>query len=245
MIRTLWNHRSFFIGGCFGLISGLIISRFVYVILFVTVIGMFVPAYADMTDSFGIQLSQSCMTMIKNNITSACPTYEEILAIFPDTSNQLASGSFGYSDNGVYERQPSMMKKHYEFYRYDDTKRMWVDPPSDVLFRMRIITIEPSLTQYKTTQTTIDKQVLEIGHGRWNDLQCKGITMGAPDWIFLLGDTIQYFDHDCEPGYTNFDSTKDLYFKGQDYDLTTSYKYKLDRFIKDAKERCKGLCFEY
>jgi len=33
----------------------------------------------------GIVLSQSCLTMVKNNMTTNCPTYEQLEALFPDT----------------------------------------------------------------------------------------------------------------------------------------------------------------
>lgn len=247
MIGKLWAHKLFFIGGLFGFLAGLYASRFLYSIIFLIVIGiMLVPAYAY-PESLGIQLSNSCLTMIRHNITTVCPTYEEILVIFPDTSNQRISGAFGYSDDGVYERQPTKFKKHYNFYEFETEKILWIDPPGDLRFRstVKMITIEPSLPEYKTLQRSIDEQVLEIGHGRWNDTQCKNITMGAEDWLFLLGDTLQYVNNKCNPAYTNFDNTKELYFKGQEYDNTTSYKYKLDKYIAEAKERCKTLCFEY
>jgi len=247
MIGKLWAHKSFFVGGLFGFLGGLYASRFIYPIILLAVIGvMIVPAYAY-PESLGIQLSNSCLTMIRHNITTNCPTYEEILVIFPDTSNHRMSGGFDYSDDGVYERQPTKIKGHYKFYEFETEKILWIDPPGDMRFRstMKMIIIEPSLPEYKTTQTTIDKQMLEIGHGRWNDILCKNVTMGAEDWLFLLGDTLWYMDHNCNHAYTNFDNTKELYFKGQEYDNTTSYKYKLDKYIAEAKERCKELCFEY
>ncbi len=241
----MWKHKSFFIGGIFGFLSGLFASQFLYSVILLVVVGMFfIPAYA-WPESIAIQISNSCMTMHRHNVTSDCPTYEEILTVFPDTSDHIMSGGFAYSDDGVYERQKTKIKNHYEFYRYNDETMIWVDPPNDVRSRMKVITLESRLPEYTIKEQTLDSHQLNIGIGRWNNIECTRVTMTSDNWLFLLGDTLQFLKNSCDPKFTNFNNIKTIYFKDQDFDRTNSLQYKLNQWILDAKERCKGLCFEY
>ena len=97
------------------------------------------PDLTGMTKLIGVKLSQSCTTMIKNNITNNCPTYEELAQL--DTSNTRFSGEFGYED-GWYHRLDSPFKNGFESYKYDPTIRIIVDPPSNHQSRIKMITIE-------------------------------------------------------------------------------------------------------
>ena len=89
---------------------------------------LLMPVSADARDNFdvGITLSKTCQSMIKNNFTTNCPTYEEILTLFPDTTNQQVSGEFQYID-GIYQRGPTDFKNHFNFYTYSDNV-VWVEP---------------------------------------------------------------------------------------------------------------------
>ena len=62
---------------------------------------------------FGISYDNTCKTMIKNNITSNCPTYEDIITLYPDTSIKGVSGEFGYRD-GIYQRLPTKLTNSFE-----------------------------------------------------------------------------------------------------------------------------------
>ncbi len=92
--------------------------------------------FAEAT-TIGISLSRSCQ------ISTTCPTYLDLL-IF-DNTNQYYSGFLNYSDNGVFERQKSPYKNHWEFYRY--SKQLWlvVDPHGEQIPHLtKHIIIEPS-----------------------------------------------------------------------------------------------------
>src|SRR3990172_7744127 len=65
---------------------------------------------------YGISYDNTCKTMLKNNLTTTCPTYEDIITLFPDTSNKFVSGDFGYY-NGLYQRLPTKLHNSFEYYR--------------------------------------------------------------------------------------------------------------------------------
>lgn len=213
--------------------------------LILTIPILLIPLAYAQPDHIGIQLSGTCRAMIINDIPG-CPTYEEILTLHPDTTDKRVSGHFDYSDNGFYERQKHEFGKNlWKYYIWDEGTMIWVDPPGSMKDRVRLIVIEPSLPEYKTKQTTIDNKTLAIGFDRWHNPNCSKTVMSAKDWVFLLGDTINFVKHNCNPEFTNFDPIKYLKWEEREFDRTTTYKYKLDKFIAEAKERCKGLCWEY
>src|SRR3990172_6828162 len=102
------------------------------------------PIYAE---NFGITLDNTCKTMIRNNISSNCPTYEDIITLFPDTSNQDVSGKFAYY-NGVYQRGPEKLFDSFEYYRFWDRPILFVDPPMETSIRIKLITIRANLDEY-------------------------------------------------------------------------------------------------
>ena len=184
----------------------------------------------------GITLSKTCLAMIKNNITSTCPTYDEILILFPDTTNQNISGKFVYKD-GYLQREHTKFVEHWGFYTYQPVT-LWIDPPGDIVGRIATITIEPSLPDYlvQESQKLINNTMI-VGHSRWVDSQCYRSTITAADWIFLTGDTINLMFHNCDPAFTNFYHLKSKFFGASYQDVATSNKYKLDQVIKLAKEK--------
>jgi hypothetical protein len=64
--------------------------------------------------NFGIVLDNTCKTILRNNVTSNCPTYEDVITVFPDTSIQDVSGRFDYFD-GIYQRGPEKLHNSFEY----------------------------------------------------------------------------------------------------------------------------------
>jgi hypothetical protein len=203
-------------------------------------IGAGLPAFADL----GISLSNTCLTMLKNNVSSNCPTYEEILTLYPDTSNRMISGDFDYSE-GILQRQNSKYNDHFQFYRYDNVPTRWIDPPADVIEKIPMIRITSSDFTYKIPSQVITNNTLLIGQSRYISNNCDEAIITADNWLFLLGDTVQYMDHKCDPAFTNFDEIKIKTWEKTKHDITTSYKYKLDTWIKESLKKCKNKCFTY
>lgn len=195
---------------------------------------------------YGIVLSNTCITMIKNNLDSNCPTYEELNTIFPDTSNRQVSGDFVFKD-GYFQRDITSMKNHLNYYSFQDRVVTWIDPPGDILNNIHVITIETSLPEYKIEKLShsLDHNTIYLGHDRHVDTRCNKASITATDWLFLTGDTMRFMSNDCDPKFTTFDHVKTVLQEKTEFDISTSYKWKLDSWLAEIKETCRGLCFEY
>lgn len=194
------------------------------------------------TNSYGIVISQGCRTMLQNNITTTCPTYEEINVLFPDTSNQYILGEFGYKD-GIYQRLHSgftLEKGICNFQQCDNL--VILDPPVVLWNKLNIIEIRPSLDDYlfrgKTQSYNATEHSITLGHGRYID-SCRYAYIDSNLWEFLAGDSMNFISHQCDPDYTNYDSTKTTYLTKIEHDISTSYKWKLEQWIKQAVADCK------
>ena len=190
-------------------------------------------AYAD----YGIVLSNTCLTMLKNNISTNCPGYDEIMALFPDTSNQKVSGGFIYKD-GILQREEPQYEHHYNNYIYESKDKMWIDPPGDVLDRIHLITITSRDFIYPIKDQKITDSSIKIGQGRYIAPNCRSAIITAENWPYLLGDTMVLLLHNCDRTFTNFDEIKIQTWERTKHDITTSYKWKLDQWVKESKEKC-------
>lgn len=220
-------------------------KQYYYIIVF-SLFLLLVPLQADARENMdvGISLSKSCLTMLKNNMTTNCPTYEELNTLFPDTSNQEISGKFVVKD-GIWQRDSTRYNSHYNWYAYSD-KITWIDPPGDLVGRIPTITIETKLPEYLLRGSNeMSNNTIILGHSRYVDDRCYRATITADEWVFLTGDTINLLLHDCDPKYTTFDHIKKTYLEATIHDITTTYKYKLDTWIAETKKNCLGLCREY
>lgn len=209
----------------------------VWIFLAVVIISLVVPVFAVQgSPQYGIILSKSCLTMLSNNITTACPTYEEIAVLFPDNTNQKTSGKFDYKD-GIWQRgQPKIFNPIQE-YVFRPTSTLWIDPPGIVLNQIDIITILPSVPEYKIpiNSTRMDDYNITFGVDRWINPNCSEIKITAKDWIYLTGDSLNLLSHNCDLSYSSFNGTVTHYFEKSYQDFTMSSKYKLEEFIKAAK----------
>ena len=114
----------------------LTISLLVAITIILTIVVFSWMQEADAT-TIGITLSRSCQ------LSSNCPTYEDLIQY--DNSNQYYSGFLKYSENGIFERQQSPYKNHWEFYKYTNNLWIFVDPHGEQLNHLdKIIPIEPS-----------------------------------------------------------------------------------------------------
>ena len=93
----------------------------------------------------GIDLSQSCIIQIKNNMTTDCPTYLDLRQL--DSSKQEISGYFK-RENGYYFRGNPVLLESWRFYDHDPTIRIIIDPPNGMSERIRTITIQDNFDVY-------------------------------------------------------------------------------------------------
>lgn len=218
-----------------------------FLILLLLVPLFVVSANAErIVDDYGITTSKKCQIMIKNNITSDCPTYEQILELFPDTSPRQYIGDFKIID-GLVQREPMNVKIdncwHYlNSLSWTQSKTIWVDPPGCVQPFIKMITIESNFNEYpldKNLSNQMSNYTILMGTERYVNSGCTESIINAADWPFLTGDTLQLMNHNCDPSFTSFDHIKKLYFEKSNQDISTSNKHKLDEFFKSAKEKYK------
>ena len=191
-------------------------------------------------EQYGIAYSRTCHQMLVNQINTDCPKPEELLALFPDTTDQRAVGKLVLIDGIIQRAKPSIIKVE-RFYDRSEGSVMWFDPPNDVRMRIKMIFIEPSLPAYKTGDESIkmDDYNVSFAKDRYITPNCGEAKISAKNWMFLLGDTMNLLKHDCDPAFTSFNGTVTLQFAKSYQDLATSNKYKLDEMVKLAKEKYK------
>jgi hypothetical protein len=221
-----------------GVHLGIVLS--IALALMVPIVVYAAPLPSD-TQTIGIQLSQTCQTMLKNNVTTTCPSYEDLVNLGWDDSLP-GSGEFEY-DNGFYHRGIPMYKNVHELYRYDDY-HILIDPPSSIASRTKIIIINPTLPEY-----------IPLGEYKKEDHQrivakdryvadCKEATITSDNWQFMISDTIYYLRNGCT--HTNFEELTVIDDYISTMDRTTSKQYKHDRWIEESIEKCKTqICKEY
>lgn len=199
---------------------------------------LLVPMVPMVDAHMGIILSGTCTTLIKNNMTTICPSYEDIVTVFPDTSEPRMSGAFTYED-GWYHREYPPIQKHFKYYDHLNKDALWIDPPGDVIEKMPRIFITATDFEYKIKDNNmINSTKLKTGQGRYVSSTCTYAIIKSDNWFFLLGDTMRYLKSGCDPEMTYFDEIKIRKWEAVRHDITTSAKYKLEQWQKQAIEDC-------
>lgn len=218
-----------------------------------------------LTKLVGIQLSNSCITMIQNNITSSCPTYDDLVKY--DSSNTYVSGQF-IRDNstGFLHRENPQYKDSWRWYDDDPEIRLIVDPPQGMDSRIKMITIQPNFDTYivngeetipsefeyidveiektlgnqtkvRTVQVLNQTQdfAMVLYHDRYVD-RCNKAIINADNWKFLLGDTITYLRSGCSE--TEFDEREIIQPVKTEIDISTSPSYQYQTWLKNVLDNC-------
>ena len=205
------------------------------ILAIILIIPLQVEARKNIED-VGIALDRTCLALIKAEMKTNCPTYEDILLVYPDTSNKRISGDFIFKD-GMLQRENPKYPNHLNAYTYENPMT-WIDPPSDTRDRIKLITIATKLPFYKVDGSKQKKNnTLVFGADRYVDSRCHSAIISAEKWILLLGDTIWYLQSGCTK--TNFDSIVKIYQKPMDHDPKSSTWYKYQQWLKNAKQISK------
>lgn len=196
------------------------------------------PAFAE---QYGIRLGNTCITMLENNIPG-CPTYEELNVVFPDNTN-YALGGFE-PKNGIIQRGTPLFKTVENFYQYSTDTITWLDPPEQVRKKIKTITIEPSLPPYKISMesTQMNDYNIKFGKDRYINSNCSEIKITAKNWLFMTGDAMNLLKHNCDLSYSTFDATITYNFTKSYQDISTSAKYKHDKWVQESLIKCKVKC---
>ena len=195
-------------------------------------------AYAD---QWGISLSNTCITMLTNNLTTNCPTYDEIMMLFPDTTDRHMVGEFE-NINGITQRGKPNLSSPIEFYRYSTENILWIDPPGDVRKKIKMIYIEASLPEYKigANSTKMDDYNISFGKDRYINPNCSESKITAKNWVYLTGDTINVLKHKCDLSVSAFSGIVTINFVKSYQDISTSFKYIHDKWVKESLIACKN-----
>ena len=201
-------------------------------------------AEARISNDYGIVLSQTCYNIHRYapiNSTSPCPTYEAIMLLYPDTSDQKWSGEFIYKHNQL-QRGPAK-EGHYDYYRFSDKSMLFIDPPADTQSELKMIRIESSLSFFKPRGlgSQIHDGVIYQSDTRYID-SCRMAVISAENWINLIGDTLNYMRHGCDDDYTEYNFLRVITQNLTKHDIATSNKWLHEQFIEWVKENC---LFEY
>lgn len=222
----------------------------------------FVFDNSQYTKLIGIELSNTCLTMIKNNFTSTCPTYEELVQL--DTSVPEYSGEFITTD-GFFHRDKSLYQNSWKRYESDPTIRIIVDPPAGMNERIKMIILKPNFDIYTLPDQKvqhsefelIEEQVFDnytketktvtkinqtqffgrvVYHDRYVDENCKDATINADIWKTIIPDTIHYLRTDCDN--TTFVHEQIIYPNYTSIDIANSTDYQHKQWIEEVKEHC-------
>lgn len=192
-------------------------------------------SFASTSDLIGISLSKSCQTMIRNNVTSQCPSYLELVQLDSSLSVQ---GLFTYDDKGFYHRENSQYRNSWRLYDTDPTPRIIVDPVHGMADKIQMIEIQPSLETYLDPKdTVIINNTRTVYHQRFVD-DCHNAVISAEMWKELIADTIYYMRNGCAEKYTAFDPIEKIYMPPSYQDISTSRKYLHDQWIDFVQHNC-------
>ena len=200
--------------------------------------------------AIGIILSKSCMSLVKSHMNTTCPGYDKLVSL--DNSNQKYSGKFIMKDGMLQRGPPQYLKADLTAYRYNSTFFIFVDPAKTSKNLLPLITIETSIpefhtsSQYSVTEIKdsklVDAKATKTQRlyykDRWVDAGCVNASISSKGGMELLVDTINFMKSDCNPNYTNvrtlFADIKNV----TAHDISTSYKWKLDKQYEYIKANC-------
>ena len=227
--------------------------------------------YPELTSKLGVILSNSCITMIKNGFDTTCPSYHDLIIL--DSSNTDWSGKFTTDENtGFFHRGEPLQKNSWRLYDFENSTRIFIDPPSGMSTKVKLITLVPNFDNYSlagdmflnnefdflndTKTVTSGNNTKEIPFNWQNQTQesgrvvyhdryvknCNSAVIDSKDWHALLVDTINYLRNDCDPEFTEYKEREFIPINNTKIDITTSPNYQYDKWLKNAMNLCKTKC---
>lgn len=185
-----------------------------------------------------IEYSDTCQTLINNNITSDCPPVSELMNW--DNSNQKVSGHFRLQSNGLFIREKPQVTNFYSFYDTENYTTVCVLCAVDLVNPdvLPVIWIEPHGYSYAATDISSPDQIVQdpgqdisIANTTVNTLNAKTLTVYHDRYIqgcqtanisyssFLMSDTINYIKSGCTT--TSFNGTTTTVIPYHEFQLNT------------------------
>ena len=139
---------------------------------------------SQVTKIIGIQLSRTCIQQEKHNLTSKCPTYQDLMQF--DNTIKFVSGDITYHD-GYWHREQPNYKKHCNYYTPNYLLLIVVDPDG-CWFKERglktitIQSIDPDDFVYKlTADRDLINEMRDLNRERDEDFENKDDAEKAVD----------------------------------------------------------------
>jgi len=183
-----------------------------------------------------IQLSKTCLYMIKSNMSSVCPTYKDL--VIYDTTNQKYLGKF--VEKPYYHRAKSYMTNPSMTLTTLTDTLICVDCPDDVWTKSKVITLTNNKLVYTKDS---DKKIV-------NNTRYEYIGRSVDNCAFatiyysklLLEDTINYLKSGCIT--TNFDEKITIKPELTKHDIKTSKAWQYQQWLKNAKKLAGTNCIK-
>ena len=203
-------------------------------------------ATGKITQTYGnfitVELSQTCLTQLKNNVTTKCPSYKDLQQF--DTTDPKNAGKFEYDKKGFYHRG----KPLYNNYQlsYHPTKYplvVCVDCSEQIMRTSKNIIIEAVSFVFKNNKDNVIKNFTRYEYSNRDVKDCDSARISYSP--AMLNDTIYYLASNCKD--TKFNMTKSIYMTPKsigDLMQYKAYKYQksLQDKIKEAQELAKAYC---
>lgn len=200
------------------------------------------PSLAHFDRKIGVVLSQTCITMIKNDFNTTCPTYKDLVIL--DSSLTEVSGKFVTDDDGFFHRSEPSQINSWRYYDFDNEIRLFIDPPHGMAERMKLITLQPNFDTYKVTEDLTEGDYgsenqfgTVLYHDRYID-DCKYATLNADKWEMLLPDTIHFMRNNCDRDHTSYQEREVINATKTEIDITTSPNWQYAQWLEEVSNFC-------
>lgn len=150
--------------------------------------------------------------------------------------------------NGITKRIYTDKQNNSEWLRFSDKPIIVVDAPGNVANKLKTMTIASQLpeflrpdqykvTEFKSGDAKAVKSIRMTSHSWYVDSRCRDGIITAHDWKVLLPAMIQYLNSDCT-GSMPYNNTKSDIKLLTKHDISTSYKYKDEKWLDIIKKDC-------
>ena len=180
-----------------------------------------------------VNLSNSCLSLVKNNMTTKCPGYENLTKY--DTTNPSYSGKFIVKNGHTY-RDPKTVKNESVYLNTVDYI-ICVDCKHKKSLYKEIILV-PSLPLYKKDTDKIIVNNTFTYYAKRSVTNCEKATIEFS--TFLLLDTMEFLRSDCKN--TAFDEKIIIQKPYTKHDISTSKAYQYQKWLQEMKTKCKTKC---
>jgi hypothetical protein len=186
-------------------------------------------------NSIGIAFSKVYLSQLKLS-PDLHPNYEDLLALNLDNCNPKISGDFKTID-GIYQRDTSnLLVNNAKFYQIKDYL-ICIDPPRELRNRVHMIYLESQLDIYKTQDQLIKfNNTRTLSEQRYINEKCTEAVIGAENYLKLLADTIHVMRNNCDYSKSTFNHIITIIDNSTNTDISTSQKWKEDKWKKEIKQ---------